>query len=71
MNEYQKFDYYVLVNDGDGHSYAVTPDEVEKVESILEKEWGDWTDSEQELIYSLKQIDGDDYYIVLKSDIHH
>lgn len=71
MNEYQYFDYFVLVSDGDGHDYAVPPEKVEEVQNIFEKEWDEWTDSEQELIDSLKQIDGDDYYIVLRTDVHH
>ncbi len=71
MNEYQHFEYFVLVSDGDGHDYAVPPEKVGEVESIFEKDWDNWSESEQELIDSLTQIEGDDYFIVLKSDVHH
>lgn len=61
---------YKLVKDDDGHTYAVSPDMVERVDSIFEKEWDDWTEEEQTLIDTLKQLDGgDEFFIILKSDL--
>lgn len=52
--------YFILVEDGDGHTYAVNKPDVERVNAIFEKDWDDWTEEENDFIEYLPRVDPDD-----------